>query len=99
MADSQKKRKSPTPRALQPRARKPASTAQRVGDLAWAGQHAQAIELATAALAATGLSVGSRLDLRSALSTRITVELLGPVPFKGKATAVDVFSVDLGQKL
>jgi hypothetical protein len=32
-------------------------------------------------------------------STRITVELLGPVPFKGKATAVDVFSVDLGQKL
>jgi adenylate cyclase len=36
---------------------------------------------------------------RSALSTRITVELLGPVPFKGKATAVDVFSVDLGQKL
>jgi adenylate cyclase len=36
---------------------------------------------------------------RSALSTRITVELLGPVPFKGKATAVDVFSVDPGQKL
>jgi class 3 adenylate cyclase len=36
---------------------------------------------------------------RSALSARITVELLGPVPFKGKATAVDVFSVDLGQKL
>jgi adenylate cyclase len=35
---------------------------------------------------------------RSALSARITVELLGPVPFKGKATAVDVFSVDLGQK-
>jgi hypothetical protein len=33
------------------------------------------------------------------LSARITVELLGPVPFKGKATAVDVFSVDLGQKL
>ena len=32
-------------------------------------------------------------------STRITVRLLGPVPFKGKATAVDVFSVDLGQKL
>ena len=36
---------------------------------------------------------------RSALSARITVEPLGPVPFKGKATAVDVFSVDLGQKL
>src|ERR1700687_1790206 len=36
---------------------------------------------------------------RSAVSARITVELLGPVPFKGKAAAVDVFSVDLGQKL
>src|SRR6266700_403411 len=36
---------------------------------------------------------------RSALSARITVEPLGPVPFKGKATAVDVFSVDLGQNL
>src|ERR1700687_4321087 len=36
---------------------------------------------------------------RSALSARITVELLGPVPFKGKAAAVDVFSVDLGQTL
>ena len=36
---------------------------------------------------------------RSALSARITVEPLGPVPFKGKAVAVDVFSVDLGQKL
>jgi class 3 adenylate cyclase len=34
-----------------------------VSGLAWAGQHAQAIELATAALAAAGLRVGSRLDL------------------------------------
>jgi tetratricopeptide (TPR) repeat protein len=63
MADSQKKRKSRTRRAVQPRARKPASTAERVSDLAWLGQHAQAIELATAALATSGLSVGSRLDL------------------------------------
>src|ERR1700674_639640 len=63
MADSQKKRKSRTQRALQPRAKEPASTAERVSDLAWAGQHAQAIELATAALATPGLSVGSRLDL------------------------------------
>src|SRR4030088_472906 len=31
---------------------------------------------------------------RSSLSERITVESLGPVPFKGKAAAVDVFSVD-----
>ena len=35
---------------------------------------------------------------RSALSERITVEPLGLVPFKGKATAVDVFSVDAGQQ-
>jgi adenylate cyclase len=33
---------------------------------------------------------------RSALSERITVEPLGLVPFKGKAAAVDVFSVDSG---
>ncbi len=31
---------------------------------------------------------------RSALSEQIMVEPLGPVPFKGKATAVDVFAVD-----
>jgi class 3 adenylate cyclase len=35
---------------------------------------------------------------RSALSERITVEPLGPVPFKGKAAAVDVFSVDPERK-
>jgi adenylate cyclase len=32
---------------------------------------------------------------RSALSERMTVEPLGPVPIKGKLAAVDVFSVDL----
>jgi len=63
MADSQKKRKSRAPHALQPREREPASTAERVSDLAWAGQHAQAIELATTTLEETGLSVASRLDL------------------------------------
>jgi adenylate cyclase len=31
---------------------------------------------------------------RAALSDHMTVEPLGPVPFKGKAAAVDVFSVD-----
>ena len=31
---------------------------------------------------------------RSALSERVTVEPFGPVPFKGKAAAVDVFSVN-----
>jgi GAF domain-containing protein/CheY-like chemotaxis protein/tetratricopeptide (TPR) repeat protein len=37
--------------------------AKQVGDLAWAGQHAAAIELATTALAASRLSVVNRLDL------------------------------------
>jgi class 3 adenylate cyclase len=35
---------------------------------------------------------------RSALSEPFAVEPLGPVPFKGKATAVDVFSVSPGLK-
>jgi adenylate cyclase len=34
---------------------------------------------------------------RAALSERIAAEPLGPVPFKGKAAAVDVFSVDPGK--
>jgi hypothetical protein len=38
-------------------------TAERVKDLAWAGLHDRAIELATTALAAPGLSVGTQLDL------------------------------------
>ena len=63
MPDWQRKRKSLAKRTARPRTEKPAATAQRVGDLAWAGQHAQAIELATAALATTSLSVSSRLDL------------------------------------
>ncbi|HEV8554726.1 MAG TPA: hypothetical protein VGR65_15300, partial [Casimicrobiaceae bacterium] len=50
-------------RAAQARAGKPVPTAEQVSDLAWAGQHAQAVSLATAALATTGLSLGSRLDL------------------------------------
>jgi adenylate cyclase len=35
---------------------------------------------------------------RYALSDRVVVEPLGPVPFKGKAAAVEVFSVDPGAK-
>jgi class 3 adenylate cyclase len=35
---------------------------------------------------------------RSALSERIAVEPLGPVPFKGKSAAVEVFAVDPGLK-
>ena len=63
MADSRNKKKSSGPRTARLRAAKPAPMAERVGDLAWAGQHAQAIELATAALAATALGVAGRLDL------------------------------------
>ncbi len=40
-----------------------AATATQVGDLAWAGQHAKAIELATHALAAPRLRVADQLDL------------------------------------
>src|SRR6266545_1313087 len=36
---------------------------------------------------------------RAGLSEHITVEPLGPIPFKGKAAPVDVFSVGVGQKL
>ena len=63
MADSRKKKKSGGPRTARLRTAKPAPMAERVGDLAWAGQHAQAIELATAALATTALTVADRLDL------------------------------------
>jgi class 3 adenylate cyclase len=35
---------------------------------------------------------------RAALSEGIAVETLGPVPFKGKSVAVEVFSVDCGQE-
>jgi len=68
------KQKQPVPvsttrkkRSAQPAARvaanKAPSIAQQVGDLAWAGQHAGAIEVATAALARTNLAAGTRLDL------------------------------------
>ncbi|MGH8714225.1 MAG: adenylate/guanylate cyclase domain-containing protein [Casimicrobiaceae bacterium] len=36
---------------------------------------------------------------RTALSERVVVEALGPVPFKGKAAAVEVFAVDPAQKM
>ncbi len=48
--------------AAAPRA-EPASAVTRVADLARTGQHAQAIEGATAALAAAGLDIAVRLDL------------------------------------
>ena len=66
MPDSGEMRKARGKRAQRgapPRADKPAPTAEQARDMAWAGQHAQAIELATEALAAIGLSTQSRLDL------------------------------------
>jgi len=58
-----KKRKAQGQQAAQIDANAPVPTIQRIGDLAWAGQHATAIELATTALAASRLSVADRLDL------------------------------------
>src|SRR5256714_10315376 len=63
MADPPKKKNSRGSRPARLRAAEPAPLAERVSDLAWAGQHAQAIELATTALATPGLSMGSRLDV------------------------------------
>ena len=63
MAKSQKTKTTGVTRPVRPRTADTAEMAQRVGDLAWAGQHAQAIELATAVLAARGLSVARQLDL------------------------------------
>ena len=36
---------------------------------------------------------------RASLSERVQAESLGPISIRGKAAPVDVFSVDLGQKL
>jgi hypothetical protein len=63
MPHSQKRKKQGAQRTVQPHAAPRASTVERVADLAWAGQHAQAIELATTALGVARLSVGTRLDL------------------------------------
>ena len=51
--------------AAQPPARAPTprATARQVGDLAWAGQHEKAVELATAALSAPRSSAALRLEL------------------------------------
>jgi hypothetical protein len=63
MADSQKKKAPRRKLKAQARTAGPASTIERVRDLAWAAQHAQAVELATTALAQTGVSAARRLDL------------------------------------
>src|SRR5258708_3642020 len=59
MPDSRETRKPQrqgAPRAAKPHSDKPTPMAEHVGESAWAGQHAQAIELAMEALAAIGLS-------------------------------------------
>ena len=57
----------PKKKTVRPAARGVTSAApaiiQQVGDLAWAGQHAKAIEVATASLAKSGLTVASQIDL------------------------------------
>ena len=63
MAESKRKKTSPARPRAQPRADGSVPVKQRVRDLAWAGHHQQAIEEANAALATTGLSVETRLDL------------------------------------
>jgi GAF domain-containing protein/CheY-like chemotaxis protein len=63
MADSKTKKTSRARPRAQPRADGSVPVKQRVRDLAWAGHHRQAIEEASAALATTGLSVETRLDL------------------------------------
>ncbi len=63
MARLSKNRKHTVPQGARVPAPPPLAATERVGDLARAGQHAQAIELATAELAAPGASVAKRLDL------------------------------------
>src|SRR5450755_33408 len=63
MADPQKKKRPRARRATPSRAVKAAPASERVSDLARAGQHAHAIELATSALAAAGPGTHARLDL------------------------------------
>ena len=71
VAPARKKSRTPSSGSSKPRrqraaispSRSPIPTAKEVGDLAWAGQHALAIDRATAALAPPGLDIASRLDL------------------------------------
>jgi GAF domain-containing protein/CheY-like chemotaxis protein/tetratricopeptide (TPR) repeat protein len=63
MADSQNKKTRRVRRATPSRSAKAAPASERVSDLARAGQHAHAIELATSALAAAGPGTAARLDL------------------------------------
>ena len=63
MAELKKKIAARAKRTPAPRAAKSISPAERIRDLAWAGQHDRAIELATTALTVQDLSNGTRLDL------------------------------------
>ena len=63
MAQAKKKTTSPARRGARLRVEATPPAAERVRDLAWAGQHEPAIDLATKALAAAGTDVATRIDL------------------------------------
>ena len=63
------------------------ATARQVGELAWRGQHTRAIEVATAALAASCLSVGDQLDL---------LDLRAHVDFRPNPNSTEVCVAALG---
>ena len=63
MAPSEKRPASRRRTAVRTAPGAPGPIAQQIGDLAWAGQHAKAIELATSALAAARLPTARKLDL------------------------------------
>src|SRR5450432_3099555 len=63
MPASPTKKNKTVPPAVRAEAKTAPPTAQRVADLAWTGQHAPAIELASTALTRADLTVADRLDL------------------------------------
>src|ERR1700682_3645603 len=63
MAGLQKKQKPRVQASRQTQARTPIPTAKQLSELIRVGQHAKAIDLATTALAAAGLTVAKKLDL------------------------------------
>jgi GAF domain-containing protein/DNA-binding response OmpR family regulator/tetratricopeptide (TPR) repeat protein len=63
MPGSEKKKKTAGRPAARAAANATSSTIQQIAELAWAGQHARAIDLAARALAATRLSAAGQLDI------------------------------------
>ncbi|MEP7057038.1 MAG: GAF domain-containing protein, partial [Caldimonas sp.] len=63
---------------------------EQIADLAWAGQHAQAVELATVALAADAIGVAHRLDL---LDLRAESFIAQGEPARAAADAAAMFTL------